>query len=447
MRQQKEFLRYQAHYDALTDLPNRVLFQDRLQQTIEKARRHQQQFALLFIDLDQFKQMNDSLGHEIGDQVLKMVAKQLKSALREEDTLARLGGDEFTVIVQELNQPQDASILANKILELTKQPFQVDQHTLYLSSSIGISIYPKDAQTSEELLKYADAAMYRAKDEGRDNFQFYTADMTRLAFEHIAMQASLRQAIKNQEFIVYYQPQINAVVHKIIGMEALVRWQHPIMGLIPPNKFIPLAESTGMIVELDRQVMRMAMQQFSNWYAQGLNPGILSLNLSAKQTEQTDFIDFLTHALHSTQCQANWLELEVTESDLMKNPDVSIQKLNEIRQLGIQLSIDDFGTGYSSLAYLKRLPVTKLKIDQSFVRDLPQDEDDAAITKAIIAMATSLGLNLIAEGVETRQQRDFLLQNGCNNIQGYFYSRPINAKHMTQFMRDFNSPGLVNNNP
>ncbi|WP_127469878.1 EAL and GGDEF domain-containing protein [Thiomicrorhabdus aquaedulcis] len=445
--QQKEFLRYQAHYDALTGLPNRVLFQDRLQQTIQKSKRHAQQFALLFIDLDQFKQINDSLGHDIGDQVLKMVAANLKSALGEEDTLARLGGDEFTIIVQELNQPQDASILANKILDITKQPFQIDEHSLYLSSSIGISIYPKDAQTAEELLKYADAAMYRAKDEGRDNFQFYTADMTTLAFEHIAMQASLRQAIKNQEFVVYYQPQINALTHCITGMEALVRWQHPIMGLVPPNKFIPLAESTGVIVELDRLVMRMAMQQFAQWVAQGFNPGTLSLNLSAKQTEQTDFLKCLTKTLTETQCQAHWLELEVTESDLMKNPDIAIEQLNQIRQLGISLAIDDFGTGYSSLAYLKRLPVTKLKIDQSFVRDLPQDEDDAAITKAIIAMATSLGLKLIAEGVETAQQRDFLLQNGCNNIQGYFYSRPINAKHMTQFMRDFNSPGLVNNNP
>ena len=273
--------------------------------------------------------------------------------------------------------------------------------------------------------------MYKAKDEGRNNFQFYSADMTTQAFERVVMESSLKVAIKEEQFVVYFQPQYNAISKTITGMEALVRWQHPQIGLVLPAKFLPIAEESGLIVEIDRIVMKKAMQQFSKWYQDGYNPGRLALNLSMKQLNEADFISTLSNLMKSINFQAKWLELEVTESQVMNNPDASIKKLKEISKVGIEVAIDDFGTGYSSLAYLKKLPLDKLKIDRSFVKDIPQDEDDIAITKAIIALGKSLNLKLIAEGVETQEQKDFLVENGCKNIQGYLYSRPIPAEDIT----------------
>jgi len=422
---QRERLHFQAYHDALTGLPNRAMLEDRLEHAIQQTKRHRQKFALLFLDLDQFKQINDSMGHEVGDCVLQEVAKNLHSSIRESDTLARIGGDEFTIIMNEVDHLNDVSILAKKIIDISKQPVFVKEQVFYLSSSLGISVYPKDGETPDALLKCADAAMYKAKELGRDNFQFYTRDMTLAAFEHIAMQASLRKAISNNEFIVHYQPQIDAKTNKIIGMEALVRWMHPALGLVVPNTFIPLAEETGLIVELDRLVMKMAMQQWQQWHQQGMNLGLLSINLAAKQLQKPDFISYLKECLNLSQFKAEWLVLELTESDIMKNLEVINSLLLELGELGVKIAIDDFGTGYSSLAYLKRLPVTKLKIDRSFIKDLPLDEEDCIITKTIITMAGSLGLEVLAEGVETSEQRDFLLQNGCNYIQGYFFSKPI----------------------
>lgn len=432
---QKGILNYQANHDLLTGLANRYLFDDRLQQGIEKSKRNGTKIALLFIDLDHFKEINDSYGHKVGDNILKKVAQLLNGIIRKEDTLARLGGDEFTIILEELKQGQDASLLANKIIELLAKPVNLDKNIFYIGCSIGISFYPNNGDLSEDLLKYADAAMYKAKDEGRNNFQYYNTEMTRLALERVKMETSLRAALINEEFIVYYQPQINGKTDELTGMEALVRWQSPSMGLVSPAKFIPLAESTGLIIDLDRLVMKSAMTQFAQWYKDGFNPGVLAMNLAIKQLRQKDFITILEKLIIETECQAEWLELEVTEGQIMTNPDEAIKILNIISNIGIELAIDDFGTGYSSLSYLKKLPINKLKIDQSFVRGLPDDDEDVAIAKAVIALAQSLNLKIIAEGVETNAQKEFLLENGCSSIQGYLYSKPIPANEMEEYLK------------
>jgi len=434
LQKQTEKLNHQANHDTLTNLPNRMLFQDRLEQTIKFSARNKKQFALFFIDLDQFKKINDALGHHIGDDVLIETSSRLSTALREEDTLSRLGGDEFTIILKDVKNVQSASAVAQKIITFMKEPIQIGEHSLFVSLSIGISMFPDDATTEENLIKYADTAMYKAKDEGRDNFQFYSSDMTIQAFERVVMETSLRVAIKEEQFIVYFQPQYNAINETITGMEALVRWEHPQIGLVPPAQFIAIAEESNLIVDIDRIVMRKAMKQFSLWYKDGLNPGTLSLNLAMKQLNEDDFISTLLNIMNSIQFQAKWLELEVTEGQVMENPDAAIEKLNEISEIGIELAIDDFGTGYSSLTYLKKLPLNKLKIDKSFVMDIPKDEDDIAITKAIIALGQSLNLKIIAEGVETQEQKDFLVKNGCDNIQGYYYSKPLAAKDITKLL-------------
>jgi len=431
---QKEILDHQAHHDALTNLPNRVLFQDRLAQAIAKAKRSNGQIGVLFIDLDRFKEINDSLGHGIGDEVLKVVASRLQKCLRSEDTLARLGGDEFTILLENLKEGQNAATLAQKIINILSEVMDINGNELYISSSIGISLLPQDGDSCDDLLKYADAAMYKAKSEGRNNYQFYSAEMTEIAFERVLMETSLRAGLKNEEFVVYYQPQVDARDNHIIGMEALVRWQHPTMGLISPFKFISLAEMTGLIVPLDRFVMQSAMKQMNKWSVMGLNPGKLSLNLAMKHLYANDFMEELQEIIQVSGCPTAHLELEVVEGQIMSNPSAAIEILNKIRDLGISLSVDDFGTGYSSLSYLKKLPITKLKIDQSFVRELPDDEDDAAISKAVIALAKSLNLEIIAEGVETKEQKDFLVANECNNIQGYYYSKPVSAEAMQKLL-------------
>jgi len=433
---QKEALTHQAHHDALTGLPNRLLFNDRLRKSIEKSKRNKSKMALLFIDLDHFKEINDSLGHDAGDEILINVTQRLSKIIRKEDTLSRLGGDEFTVIVENLEQGQNASLLAQKIISQLEQPIEFADNLLYVSSSIGISLYPDDGDNCQNLLKYADSAMYKAKNEGRNNFQFYSAEMTELALERVVMEANFREALKNNNFVVYYQPQINAEENSLIGMEALVRWQHTTLGMISPAKFIPLAETTGLIIELDHFVMKNAMEQFTQWHRQGLNPGVLALNLSIKKLKQKDFIGILRQLLKDTQCKPEWLELELTEGQIMTDPEEAIKILQNISDMGITLAVDDFGTGYSSLSYLKKLPINKLKIDQSFVRDLPDDDEDSAIAKAVIALAQSLNLKIIAEGVETKEQREFLVNNRCETIQGYLYSRPVPAAEMEDLLKN-----------
>jgi diguanylate cyclase (GGDEF)-like protein len=430
LRAQKNALQYQATHDALTGLANRILFSERLEHAIKKSKERNSQMALLFIDLDHFKEINDSLGHEAGDEVLTIVTTRLHETIQNEEVLARFGGDEFTVIIEGLQKTEEAMLLAEKILKVLSEPITVDHNELYVGCSIGISLYPDNGDTPQDLLKYADAAMYAAKNEGRNNVQYYTSEMTARALERVVMEASLRAGLKNEEFVVYFQPQVNGRSNTLNGMEALVRWQSPTVGLVSPAAFIPIAESTGLIVELDRFVMKCAMTQIASWYNEGLNPGILAMNLTMKQLQQNDFISFLTDLIAKTGCREEWIELEVTEDQIMMNPDEAIEILREISRIGVKIAVDDFGTGYSSLSYLKKLPINKLKIDQSFVRDLPNDGEDSAITKAIIALAQSLNLEIIAEGVETGEQKEFLVQNGCENIQGYFYSKPLPADKM-----------------
>ena len=436
LKKQEKLLRYQANYDSLTGLPNRVLFQDRLEQSIKKAKRHNGKFAIFFLDLDRFKQINDSFGHKVGDMVLKKVSGIIKSILRKEDTLARLGGDEFVIITGDISKVKDVGVLANKIIDSLKEPVDIDGHRLYIAVSIGISLYPDDDSDSRNLLKYADSAMYKAKDEGRGNYQFYSSDMTKMALEKIALETDLRLAIKNQEFVVYYQPQIDSVNGKFVGLEALVRWKHPEKDIVSPAQFIPLAEDTGMIADIDLIVMKIAMKQVEKWRKEGLNPGILALNLSMERLNSSKLIETVNYNMEKFNLEIKNLEFEVTEGKIMKKPEDMISKLKKLSDMGIKIAVDDFGTGYSSLSYLKKLPIDKIKIDQSFIRYIPQSEDDKAIVKAIIALAKALNLEIIAEGVEAEDQKDFLIENGCRNIQGYYYSKPIPPSEIeTLFLR------------
>ena len=434
MADQREQLEYQANHDALTNLPNRVLFLDRLKQSIRQAHRNNKCVAVLFIDLDHFKEINDSLGHDIGDKVLIEASKRMRSKLRASDTLSRLGGDEFALIINDISNSEDLSDIIKHGMGALKEPIIVGNSTLYVGMSIGISIYPNDGQEALSLLKNADAAMYKAKDMGRSTYCFYDEEMTKKAFDRIFLETTLREAFKKDELVVYFQPQMDASKNKLVGMEALVRWEHPSKDLLYPDSFIPLAEATGMIVQLDRIVMKKAIKQFHKWNLDGLNPGKLAINLAIKQLEEDDFVDFVKELLNSEHCNYSNIEFEVTESQIMKNPQKSIKILNEISDLGVSIAIDDFGTGYSSLSYLKKLPINKLKIDKSFVQDLSTNSEDVAIIKTIISLCQSLNLKVIAEGVETKEQLDFLVENGCKFIQGYHYSRPIPAVEMTEML-------------
>lgn len=425
--EQKEILYHQAHHDALTGLPNRVLFNDRLEHGIEISKRNRKQFALFFIDLDYFKQINDSLGHQVGDKVLIAVTERLKAKIRKEDTLARLSGDEFTIIMEDVNTIDDVLLLAQKIQKVLAQPIHIEGHTLYISCSMGISIYPKDSTDAIDLIKNADAAMYQAKQEGKNCYQLYSSEMREFSLERMVMKNSLRQAIDNDELIIHYQPQVDANTGKLTGMEALIRWQHPVKGLLLPEKFLPLAKETALIVELDQWVMTKAMKQIYAWYEAGLTPGILALNISMRQLRNDDFIQLIQENIKAIGLDPEWLELEVNEGEIMQKPDESIAKLEQISKMGIKITIDDFGTGYSSLAYLKRLPVDKLKIDKSFVKGIPDDKEDMEIVKVIIAFAKSLGIEIVAEGVETVLQKNFLLESGCQYIQGHYYCEALPA--------------------
>ena len=435
LQQQNEELAHRATHNTLTGLPNRLLFFDRLEQSIKKAHRDHTMTAVLIFDIDHFKEINDSLGHAVGDRLLIEISSRLKENADEADTIAHLGGDEFATIIESVDQLQSIIEVTDKLLALFQKALYIDEHELYVTCSIGISVYPNDSENPETLLRNADAAMYRAKEEGRNSYQFYTADMTERAFERVLMETYLRRALEHNELIVYYQPQFDAVEGKLTGMEALVRWQNPEVGLVPPIKFIPLAEETGFIVAIDRWVMQVAMNQITAWYGQGLEPGRVALNLSIKHLQTEDFIEKLKRALDETGCSVDHVEMEITEGQVMTHPEQAIEILQQISDFGIELAIDDFGTGHSSLAYLKRLPVDKLKIDRSFIRGLPEDEEDVAISKAVIAMARSMKLKVIAEGVETTEQKEFLIENGCVNIQGYLLGKPMPAEEMEALLR------------
>ncbi len=437
LEEQQKQLEYQANYDTLTSLPNRVLLMDRLSQVLHSAKRNKHLVAVLFVDLDNFKEINDSLGHYIGDQVLVEVSKRMRSQLRESDTISRLGGDEFCIIINALHKSSEILPLIHHLLESFKEPFKIDNNILHTSISIGITFYPNDGKSVEELLKNADTAMYKAKQNGKNDYSFYNEEMSKEANEIIYLKTELRKTLQESALDVYYQVQMNASTHEIIGMEALVRWNHPKIGFIYPDKFIPLAETTGMIVELDRIVMNKAIKQFKIWDDEGLKPVKLSMNLSMKQIEEDDFLEFLQETISRNRCRFEQIELEVTETQIMHNPTESIEILQKISDFGISIAIDDFGTGYSSLAYLKRLPINKLKIDKSFIDNLPNDSEDKAITVSIINLCRSLSLDVIAEGVETDSQKEFLVKHNCTNIQGYLYSRPLSAEDMTAFLKRY----------
>lgn len=434
IRKKQEYLDYLAHFDTLTGLPNRTLFTDRVKQTISRSHRKKQQFAILFIDLDNFKLVNDNLGHSQGDALLKEAASRIAANLRENDTIARLGGDEFTVILPDLSDPQDAGLVSEKIIRAIVEPFKIDGHEIHISASVGIAVYPKDANTLEPLLANADIAMYHAKNLGKNNYQFFARDMNAAAQMHLKLERHLRKAIEKNELVLHFQPQIDVATQKIIGMETLLRWQSKEMGLIEPNKFIPIAEETGLIINIGEWVLYKACMQAKLWHEAGFGIPV-AVNLSPRQLQPqggiNQLFDIISRILEKTGLPPHLLELEITESIMMQHVDSNLDILNRLKNMGLQFSVDDFGTGYSSLSYLKRLPIDTLKIDKSFIRDIHIDANDAAIVTAITVMAQQLGLNVVAEGVETSSQFEFLQKLYCQSVQGFYFSKPIDAESAT----------------
>jgi len=424
-----------AHNDSLTGLPNRILFRDRLKQAIAFANRQKRSVALLFLDLDRFKVINDSLGHQVGDELLQFVATVLESSVREVDTVARLGGDEFTIVLSNLDRPDDAVLVAKKILNSLQKPFIVDGHELFAICSIGISIFPEHGGDIDGLIKKADIAMYEAKSLGGDRWTLYDPAMDQNSHKRLLLENSLRKALARDEFRLVYQPKVDLLSGRIIAMEALLRWDHPELGLIKPDDFIPLAEETGLILAIGEWVLERACSQNVEWCNQGLASMKVAVNISGHQLQQADFVTRIENIVAKTGMAFDQLEIEITESVIMQNPDFTVNVLNEVQGKGIHVSIDDFGTGYSSLAHLKRFSVNTLKIDKSFVRDIESNQTDAAITSAIIAMGNSLNLRVIAEGVETEGQYAFLQEALCDEIQGYLISRPIPPEKVAAFVK------------
>ena len=421
----EERIRHLAYHDALTGLPNRALLHDRLATALAQARRNSRMLALLYLDLDRFKQINDVEGHAVGDQVLQGVAERLKGIVRDADTVARVGGDEFTVLLPEISLAQDAVSVADRILQDLRQPVTVDQREFHATASMGIAFYPNDAEEADSLLRCADIAMYRAKEQGRDNYQFHTAAMSAQLAERLTVETDLRRALERKEFVVYYQPQVDISNQQIVGVEALVRWQHPSRGLVLPADFIPIAEDSGLIVPLGEWVLRTACAQARAWQESGLTPIRVAVNLSGRQFQQRDLPAMVDRALKDTFLEPGYLQLEVTESVVMHDMDFTVATLDKLKAMGIQIAIDDFGSGHSSLNYLKRLPIDHVKIDRSFVRDLPTDLSDVAIVGSVVAMTRELNLQVVAEGVETEEQLAFLKDRRCDVVQGFLFSRPM----------------------
>ena len=427
---------YLAHHDPLTGLPNRTLLQDRLQIALIRANRERSMVGLLFLDLDRFKTINDSLGHHAGDRLLQSIAERLRKCVRESDTVCRQGGDEFIIVLQDLVDPESPARVAEKILSRITEPFEIDGHMIGTSFSIGIAIYPNDGHDADVLMKNADTAMYHAKEGGRNTYRFFTEAMNANALERLQLENSLRQALERNELMLHYQPQVSLADGSVVGAEALIRWHNPQLGFVPPGRFIPIAEESGLIMPIGEWVIREACRQARQWTDEGLPPITMAVNLSALQFRRGDIVATVRKALAETGHNPELLELELTESLLMENAEEVMSAIKQLKSLGIRLSIDDFGTGYSSLAYLKRLEVDRLKIDQSFVRDVPGDLDDAAIVRAVVQLGSSLKLEVIAEGAETAAQVAFLSSEGCREAQGYYYCPPVSPDAFARILRN-----------
>lgn len=423
-----------AHFDELSGLPNRLLFRQLLEQALIDAGRSKKPLAVLLIDLDRFKLINDTLGHDTGDEVLRQVTARLRQCLSETDIISRFGGDEFAALIRDIDGADAARAAAKRVLAAVDQPYRLNGEEYHLSASIGISTFPGDSVDATALLRNAELAMYRAKDQGKNNFQFHSPQMNARSFEYVVLERFLRRAIEQDEFLIHYQPQVEVASGRLTGAEALLRWNHPGMGMMQPDKFIPLAEETGLIVPIGRIVMMRACVAARRWQECGIPGFRVAVNLSPRQFAQSELVADVRHILEDTGLAPEYLELEITESMVMENPERAAAILHELRAVGVKLAIDDFGTGYSSLGYLKRFPVDTLKIDRSFIKDVPADADDVAITHAVIAMGHSLRLLTVAEGVETRAQADFLANNGCDLMQGYLISRPLPMEDMDRFL-------------
>ncbi len=431
LRENQNHLEFLAYHDTLTALPNRQLFRDRLQQAISMARMDQHKVAILFVGLDRFKKINDSLGHELGDRLLCIVAERIKHCIRDVDTVARLGGDEFAVLLDKIPDVKNVIMIAEEIRQTLAQEIKLHGYELVVTASVGVSLYPQDGESESALLKSANAALHKAKEQGRDSYYFYTSDINARASELLGLEGALRHAVSHGHLVVHYQPQIDLNSGNVIGAEALMRWHHPELGMISPVDFIPMAEDTGLIVKMGEWILRTACAQNRAWQKAGLEPIRISVNMSPRQFRQKDLAQMVKLVLQETGLEACYLDLEITESVLMHDVTTAIDTMKELHELGVQLSIDDFGTGYSSLAYLKRFPIDNLKIDQSFVAEITTNQSDAAIATSIIDLARNMNLNVIAEGIEEEDQREFLLTNGCQQGQGYLFSKPTTAVEFT----------------
>ncbi|MDO3385271.1 EAL domain-containing protein [Gilvimarinus sp. SDUM040013] len=438
LREQQSRLNYMAFHDSLTSLPNRSLFYDRINNGVARAQRSKHKLALMLLDVDRFKNINDSLGHDSGDLLLKAIATRLNEGVREMDTVARLGGDEFVVVLEGINDVEDVRFVANKLLAQLSRPMEISGHEISITASIGISVFPTDGENTDELLKNADIAMYKAKEAGKNNCQFYAKGMSASAVNFLLLENDLRRGIDQNQLVLHYQPQVDLATGKLIGVEALVRWQHPERGMVSPMHFIPLAEETGLIVPLGDWVLKEACHQQQSWLGSDLDVPKMAVNLSTRQFRQKDFPGKVAMVLRDTGLPAQYLELEITESCAMEHASETINQLNQLNQMGLSLSIDDFGTGYSSLAYLKRFPIDKLKIDSSFIHDIPLDQNDAAIARSIIGLAHNMQLTVVAEGVEQEQQVQWLRENHCDQVQGFLFAKPMSA---TNFKAHFNAAG------
>ncbi|MCW9047809.1 MAG: EAL domain-containing protein [Gammaproteobacteria bacterium] len=438
----EEQIAFLAYHDSLTALPNSRLFKDRLEHAISQAERNNKILAIMFLDLDRFKLINDTMGHSAGDELLKITSERLIEAVRKTDSvainangnassIARFGGDEFTILLDDVENMQAIIRIAERIVENVSQPLMLERQEVHISTSIGIAIYPDDGKEADVILKHADSAMYHAKAQGRNNFQFFTEEMNKSSIELLSLENNLHKALVQNELCLYYQPQVSVITGQLVGMEALIRWQHPERGFVSPGVFIPLAEETGMIMQIGEWVFREACTQGVSWLKAGYKLEKISVNLSARQLKDEGLPVLIALILEETGMPADKLCIELTETALILEPEVALARLKKIKELGISLSLDDFGTGYSSLSYLKRFPIDTLKIDQAFIRDVKVDHEDAALVKAIIAMAHGLGMEVIAEGVEIQEQLEFLGANACDTIQGYLFSRPLPAKEMS----------------